>query len=112
MRLYELELIEHPGGTIAAVSGEIDLSSAGELGGRLSAVVAAAPQTLVIDLTGVTFLDSSGLRLLLRLKRELLEYGGKLVVVPGGSRVARLFELTGADQDLELAGERPDLGVA
>ena len=37
--------------------------------------------------------------------------GGKLVIVPGGERVRRLFELTGADQGLELATEVPDLGA-
>jgi anti-anti-sigma factor len=50
----------------------------------------------------VSFLDSSGLRLLLRLHKDLGDAGRRLVVVQGPRRVARVFELTGAEAQLEI----------
>ena len=84
------------------LSGEIDLSTVAEVQARLDEAVADAPEVLLLDMREVTFLDSSGLRMLLRLDRRQREQGRRLVVVPGGRRVARVLELTGADRELEL----------
>ena len=59
---------------------------------------------MAVDLREVSFLDSSGLRLLLQLNQELSEAGRRLVVVQGPRRVARVFELTGAESELDDRG--------
>lgn len=63
----------------------------------------------MVDLRLVTFLDSSGLRLLLRLDERQRSAGGRLVIVQGGRRVARVFELTGAGERLEIVGDPAEI---
>ena len=87
------------------MSGELDLSTVGEAESRLEPELEPAPPLLILDLREVTFLDSSGLRLVLRLDRRQREGGGRLVVVRGGRRVARVLELTGAEGELELVDD-------
>jgi len=49
---------------------------------------------VVVDLRRLTFIDSSGLRMLLRLRSEAERDGHHLTLVPGSPRVQRIFELT------------------
>ena len=102
VRLFDLKI--HAQGELvqAVLSGEIDLSTVGEVQERLDEAVADGPRVLVLDMREVTFLDSSGLRMLLRLDRHQRERRRRLVVVPGGRRVTRVLELTGTDRELEL----------
>jgi anti-anti-sigma factor len=108
VRLFDLQIEDLPEGTRARFSGEIDMSAIDELWGRLRPVVERSPAIVVADLTGVTFLDSSGLRLMLKLQAQLAEQDCRLVVVPGGDRVARVFQLTGAEQELDIAAPGQD----
>jgi anti-sigma B factor antagonist len=88
-------------GTLVAVTGEVDIATSPQL----RAALAARPRTgdlLVLDLTGVAFLDSSGLSVVLTLQRETAEAGERLAIVcpPGPARL--LFEVTGVDAELPL----------
>jgi anti-anti-sigma factor len=103
MPLFDVQITETPGGVRLALSGEIDMSTIDELRRRTAATLAAATGIVVLDLGAVTFLDSSGLRLTLQLNSEVKERGGRFVVVPGDGPVSRLFELTGASAELEIA---------
>jgi anti-sigma B factor antagonist len=80
---------------ILRVVGEVDLGSSGELETALKQAAAAAARMLV-DLTGVEFMDSSGLRLLLQARRdaEQDDRAFALAVAEGGA-VARLLDLAG-----------------
>lgn len=80
--------------SLLVVVGEVDASSADEL---RSAVVdaLAAHQEIVIDLAGVTFMDSSGLSVLTHARNQLDEQGGKLTLRSPSSSVTRLLEITG-----------------
>ncbi|MFB7356049.1 STAS domain-containing protein [Streptomyces gardneri] len=70
-------------------------------GGRVRlgfwAVGAAGPRGLDVDLSGVTFCDSSGLDMLLRLNRRANRAGKSLVLTALSPRVTRLLRLTGAE---------------
>ena len=66
-----------------SLTGEIDLSNVDELAAGLYAAVDNACHGLVLDLSGVTYLDSTGLRLLYRLMRQLEERQQQLRVVIG-----------------------------
>ena len=100
VRLFDLDI--HAEGEVvhAGLSGEIDLSTVGEVQGQLDEALAAGPGLLLLDMREVTFLDSSGLRMLLGLNRRQREQGKRLVLAPG-RRVARVLELTGAGRELE-----------
>lgn len=64
-----------------SLTGEIDLANVDELALQLYAVVDSSCHGLVLDLSGVTYLDSTGLRLLYRLLRQLEERQQQLRVV-------------------------------
>ncbi len=78
------------------VAGEVDLDTADQLAAGLE----ACHGTVVLDLAGVTFMDSSGLGTLVRARNRLLSEGGALLVRDPSKRVRRLFELTGLTEFL------------
>jgi anti-anti-sigma factor len=106
--LFDLQTSDEPFGRLASLSGEIDLSTVEAAGERLREAIGNGGEGAVaVDLREVTFLDSSGLRLLLQLNRELSEAGRRFIVIQGPRRVARVFELTGAGEELEVLDEPP-----
>jgi anti-sigma B factor antagonist len=88
---------------------ELDLATAVELCARVDAARRAGRKRLLIDLTGLEFCDSSGLRALIRAAEEVRASAGRLVVVPPeAGAVARLFALAGADELLPLRSSVAD----
>jgi anti-anti-sigma factor len=83
--------------------GEIDMSNATTVGDQLLQASQGA-QTVRVDLAGLTFLDSSALRVLIKLRNDLLA-GGRILTVttPPGSRAGRILALSGVDCALGLA---------
>src|SRR5918992_6315414 len=83
--------------------GELDLATAPRLCAALDAARIHRVKRLVIDLTGVDFCDSTGLRALLGASTELRVSGGRLAIacLPGGA-VARLFDVVGARESLRV----------
>ncbi|HZI91235.1 MAG: STAS domain-containing protein [Actinomycetota bacterium] len=112
MKLFSVEITQRDGGFEAALSGEIDLSTVGELQDRLQTALEGDPSLIVLDLRQVSFLDSSGLRLILRINRRQEENGGRLVLVRGGRRVARVLEITGTDGELEQVDDPSEIAAS
>jgi anti-anti-sigma factor len=111
VQLFDVELSEPASGRLhAALSGEIDLSTVEEVDARLEDSLAAGPELLVLDLREVSFLDSSGLRMVLRLDERQRNAGGRLVLVQGQRRVERVFELTGAGDRLTIVRDPAEIG--
>jgi len=79
-----------PGGF--AVAGEVDAHSAPMVADRLFGFDGT---TLVLDLSGVTFIDSSGLRVIVQLHQRELEGGPVLEITRPSPAVGRLFEIGG-----------------
>lgn len=77
------------------VAGEIDFGSAPELRARLHQVITSGTGRLVLDVSGVTFCDSSGLGVLIGARSLLLAQGGTLSVVGAAGQLARLLQITG-----------------
>ena len=87
------------------VCGELDLDTGPRLRGYLATLVGRCPGVLALDMTEVTFCDSSGLQSLLATRRRARLLERPLVVVmERDSRIHRLLELCGVVQlfDLEL----------
>jgi anti-sigma B factor antagonist len=88
--------------SLVAVSGEIDLSSTGELAAVLESAESSAPTLLQIDLSAVSFMDSQGLRLLIEAHKRAIAADRRFVIVNPSSVVRRLFEVSGVDQILDV----------
>jgi anti-anti-sigma factor len=88
------------GNVMARVSGELDIVSASNLGGQVDDLLAHPPARLDLDLSGLAFMDSSGLALLLRLTTQL----GPLRVFGASLLIRRVIEATGLTSILLLQG--------
>lgn len=84
--------------------GDLDIASVGRVR-EMVARVRAGHDTIVIDLRGVGFLDTSGLRLLLEEHEHALGEGGRVVFVRGGKGVQRIFEIAGLDRQLPFVDD-------
>jgi anti-sigma B factor antagonist len=82
-----------PNAMVVMLSGELDMSSAPILEEALARAEADAPPALLIDLRGLRFIDSSGLRVLLRALERASTAGRKLTLVRGPIEVQRVFTI-------------------
>lgn len=80
---------------VIAARGEIDRSSVARFSDALRRATLEARGHVAVDLRGVTFLDSSGISVLLNSLRRLARRGRRLALVCNSSDLLRLFELTG-----------------
>jgi anti-anti-sigma factor len=90
---------------VVRIAGDLDLSTAGDLA-RLLELECPGDADLVIDLSGVTFLDCAGLRVLLRARARVDGGGGSLRLVPGPPAVQRVMGLARLDARLRSEGQR------
>jgi anti-sigma B factor antagonist len=86
-----------------AVEGEVDLASAPALKSAMSARLGAGNTALVLELSGVTHMDSTGLSVLVGIHRRL-PAGGRIAIAGAQANVRALFELTGLDRTFKLCG--------
>ena len=88
---------------IVSPSGEIDAHSAPRLRGTIvDELQDAAVSHLVVDLSSVSFLDSSALGVLVGTLKRMREREGRLDIVLPGSHARRVFEITALDRVLSL----------
>ena len=97
-RIVEFELSEEERVLVARVSGEVDASNASELRLVISERLPASASGLVLDLSAVTYLDSSGVHLVFDLGRRLRARRQAVrLVVPESSPVRRVLALCNVD---------------
>jgi len=86
---------------VVAPSGELDLATSAELEQAFTVPPEDVADTTVLDFRELTFIDSSGISVLLDAARRADEAGRRIACVPGPPQVQRVFELTGIDQLLD-----------
>lgn len=86
--------------TVVTLEGELDAASSDELAQVLHGVLSNQPRRVVVDLAGVTFMDSSGLRSLLQGSERAANQDTQLVVERASGIVRRVLEVTGCDEVL------------
>lgn len=97
--LVELEIEERGEVVIARVRGELDIAVAPAMGDRIQAGVPTSARTLVIDLSDLDFMDSSGVAMLFSVARRLDSRRQELRVVSGsGHPVSRVLEIVEFDR--------------
>ena len=92
-------------GATIVVEGDVDIATVPRLRDALDQALESSPTRVLIDLSGVEFVDSSGLRFLLRANQQAQRGGWSLVVRRPAESAMRAFEFAGADKWLTFASE-------
>jgi anti-sigma B factor antagonist len=111
MRLADVRFTKREGAVVAHLVGEIDLSNAAELRAAITAATPNDALGLLIDLTDVDYIDSTGIHLLYRLGDSLRTRGQALrLVIPRHSPVNDTLRLAGVKGHVDVV-ERVDEGL-
>src|SRR3954453_20653848 len=105
MTILEVESAERDGLVHVSLRGELDLSTVGKVDDELQNVEASGPRGVLLDLSSLTFLDSTGLRCVVRADERARGEGRRLVVVKGPEAVQRVFEITRLEDRLEIVDD-------
>jgi anti-sigma B factor antagonist len=93
-----------------ALVGELDLSSVAKVQEELRRIEANSPATLVVDLSKLTFLDSTGLRCIVTADERARNDGRRIVIVRGPDAVQRVFAITRLEERLEIVDDAAAAG--
>jgi anti-anti-sigma factor len=88
-----------------ALKGELDLSTAAKVETELRRAEESSEPLLVLDLGGLTFLDSTGLRTIVAADRRAREVGRRFAIVRGPGPVQRVFTVTKLDERLDMVDD-------
>jgi anti-sigma B factor antagonist len=89
--------------------GELDLSTVAKVQEELRRVEESRPSTVVLDLSKLKFLDSTGLRCIVTADERAREAGWRMVVVRGPDPVQRVFSITRLEERLEMVDDAAKL---
>ena len=92
-------------GPVVILSGETDLTSAGQLSALITAQLSGGTRQLTVDVSGLRFADTASIRTLVLAARTLKERGGSLVLLRPQPTLARMLDLLGAAQIFTIRGE-------
>lgn len=93
---------------VIAVAGEVDLYTAPDVKATLTEVIEGGATGVVMDLSATTFLDSTGLGVLIGGLKRLRSRDGALAIVNVDESIARTFEITGLDQIFTIRATRDE----
>jgi anti-anti-sigma factor len=102
----EIEVDARPKRVIVAVAGEWDLAARPRVSDALRRALAQRPARLVLDLSRLTFIDSSGLHAAIELHRQARAQDAELEIVPGPAAVQRPFAICRLTESLPFAARR------
>ena len=94
---------------VLPLEGEIDLHISPEVAESLRTMTAKKPNRVVVDLTKVTYLDSSGLAVLIEAMQNVQKYGGQFAVAGVQESVKHIFDIARLDQVFQIF---PDVDTA
>jgi anti-anti-sigma factor len=93
-----ISVTAEPAYTLVTLAGECDLHTGRQLRDVLTSEVSRGARRMILDLAGLAFMDSTGMQVLLGVRTVLNVRGGTMALVSPRPVVARILELTGADQ--------------
>jgi anti-sigma B factor antagonist len=97
--------------TVLDVVGEVDVYSAPELRERLSELLSAQQPSLIVNLSEVSFLDSTGIGTLVAGLNRAVQFGGSLALACDQERILKLFRITGLDSVFAISASVEDAAV-
>ena len=105
---FEVDVQPEPYGARVRPRGEIDLATVARVRRKIDELAAAGCERVVLDLRGVTFMDSTGLHLGLDADAAARAGGWELLIIEAPGRVQRVFEITGLRDRLPFVEAPPD----
>ena len=105
---FEMQDHVHSGRHTLVLSGELDVASAGELEAMVARICVDGLDALVLDLSPLAAMDSSGVRAVAFAHRSCQDNGYEFRIIPGGGAVQRLFELSGLVDVLPFEDPSPE----
>ena len=105
--VFEFETEERDGTAIVRLVGELDLAEVEPLQVEFERLCSNGLSALTVDLSGLDFVDSTGLHALLRLNGRCEGQELRLRLVPGPPSVQRLFQITGTDTQFTFTETQP-----
>jgi anti-sigma B factor antagonist len=94
---------------VVTVSGEVDLASSPDLDLAIVAAIESVSQSVIVDLTDVSFMDSSGLGVIVRGLKRSREADKDLDLIITNERVLKVFGITGLDQVIPIHASIEDI---
>jgi len=105
---FELSEESAGGAHVICVRGEIHLTTAPRFAEHLTAAIESGKTALVVDMSGVEFIDSTGLSVLLNGLRLVGQRQGRLALVCTNPTVLRLFQITNLDSTFDICADRAE----
>ena len=91
------------GAAVAKLSGELDHHNAGEVRTKLDKyIITAQPRLLIIDFSDISFMDSSGIGLIMGRSKIMKQCGGKLEVRSPQPYIRRVMKLSGIERIVKI----------
>jgi anti-sigma B factor antagonist len=106
------EAVVEAGVVRIALSGDLDVSTAESVEGRLMELEVGAAERVILDLRGLDFIDSTGLSLLINADRRARQAGRQLTIVSGTGAPRRILETTGLKGRLDVVEDDPSSAEA
>lgn len=100
--VHQIDEAAGPAATVV-VAGEIDLATAPQFGEALEQAGGTGAATVRVDMAGVTFLDSSGISVLVQSQQRLADAGRKLVLHEVTEQVRRVLDISGLEAFFEVS---------
>ena len=95
--------IENKGGlSVCHIDGEVDINSSPSIKKSFDALISKKTPKIVINLSKVTYVDSSGLATLVEILKNMRSYGGKMRLTNLSSKIKSLFEITKLEKLFEI----------
>jgi anti-sigma B factor antagonist len=104
--------IKQPTPVTLALEGEIDLNESPKVRDALSKMIESKPPVLFVDLSAVSYMDSSGLAVLIEALQKMQVYQGKLAIYGLQESVRTIFEIARLDQVFTLFADRASATAA
>lgn len=106
---FRVEVRNQEAAIVVAVSGELDLASSPVLEDALERAHNSECSMVIMDLTELEFMDSTGLSVLVKAQQRAYDAGRGFGLVKGGAQVQRLLSLTGIDERMTVADSPEEL---
>jgi anti-anti-sigma factor len=110
MSIIDVTSDERSGVVTVKLVGELDISSASRVERELKRAEKGEPPALVLDLSGLEFLDSTGLRMIVAADQRAREEGRRFALIRGTEAVQRVFRITFLEERLPFVDDSSEVG--